>query len=93
MGALTTALAAARATVNELKNEAFRAGYRVPNAMDSAALWRTERDRPREEGGSPRWAEADVYSFTSFDRAEQAWKNRLDPRAGKRAEPWVGWSS
>ncbi|GGU41392.1 RNA-guided endonuclease TnpB family protein [Streptomyces violascens] len=91
-GALRAALAEARGAVNALKAQAFAAGFRVPNAMDMAALWRTERDRPREEGGSPWWGEVNVYAFTTgFDRAERAWKNWLDSCSGKRSGRRVGY--
>ncbi|MFF9981241.1 RNA-guided endonuclease TnpB family protein [Streptomyces erythrochromogenes] len=79
-------LAEARTTVNALKAEAFSAGYRTPTATDTSALWRLERDRPREEGGSPWWTEVNVYCFTSgFDRAQVAWKYWQDSLAGRRA--------
>ncbi|MFI9742412.1 RNA-guided endonuclease TnpB family protein [Streptomyces sp. NPDC052494] len=79
-------LGEARTTVNALKAEAFSAGYRTPNATDTSALWRMERDLPREEGGSPWWAEVNVYCFTSgFDRAQVAWKYWQDSLTGRRA--------
>ncbi|MDH6136652.1 putative transposase [Kitasatospora sp. MAA4] len=79
-------LAEARATVNALKAEAFSAGFRTPTATDTSALWRMERDRPREEGGSPWWTEVNVYCFTSgFDRAQVAWKYWQDSLGGRRA--------
>ncbi|WP_329142629.1 transposase [Streptomyces sp. NBC_01456] len=79
-------LAEARTTVNALKAEAFSAGFRTPTATDTSALWRMERDRPKEEGGSPWWAEVNVYCFTSgFDRAQVAWKYWQDSLAGCRA--------
>ncbi|MEU2856486.1 RNA-guided endonuclease TnpB family protein [Streptomyces syringium] len=79
-------LAEGRATVNELKAKAFSAGFRTPTATDTSALWRRERDLPKEEGGSPWWAEVNVYCFTSgFDRAQVAWKYWQDSLAGRRA--------
>jgi putative transposase len=73
-------------TVNALKAQAFSAGYRTPSAADTCALWRTERDQPKDEGGSPWWGEVNVYCFTSgFDRAQAAWKNWQDSLAGGRA--------
>ncbi|MEU0213194.1 RNA-guided endonuclease TnpB family protein [Streptomyces canus] len=79
-------LAEGRATVNALKAKAFSAGFRTPTAVDTSALWRTERDLPREEGGSPWWREVNVYCFTSgFDRAQVAWKYWQDSLAGHRA--------
>ncbi|MEE1782126.1 RNA-guided endonuclease TnpB family protein [Streptomyces sp. SP17BM10] len=79
-------LAEARATVNALKAEAFSAGFRTPTAIDTSALWRMERDRPREEGGSPWWTEVNVYCFTAgFDRAQVAWRYWQDSLAGRRA--------
>jgi transposase len=79
-------LAEARTTVNALKAEAFSAGYRTPTAIDTSALWRMERHRPKEEGGSPWWTEVNVYCFTSgFDRAQVAWKNWQESLAGRRA--------
>ncbi|MFG2351592.1 RNA-guided endonuclease TnpB family protein [Streptomyces phaeochromogenes] len=79
-------LAEARATVNALKAQAFSAGFRTPTAIDTSALWRMERDLPREEGGSPWWREVNVYCFTSgFDRAQVAWKYWQDSLAGRRA--------
>ncbi|MFF1837968.1 RNA-guided endonuclease InsQ/TnpB family protein [Streptomyces sp. NPDC058231] len=79
-------LTEARTTVNSLKAEAFRAGFRTPSAMDTTALWRMDRDRPAEEGGSPWWGEVNVYCFTSgFDRAQTAWKNWLKSLSGRRA--------
>ncbi|WP_167368117.1 RNA-guided endonuclease TnpB family protein [Streptomyces agglomeratus] len=75
-----------RATVNALKAKAFSAGFRTPNATDTSALWRMERDLPKEEGGSPWWREVNVYCFTSgFDRAQVAWKYWQDSLAGRRA--------
>ncbi|GAA2774603.1 RNA-guided endonuclease TnpB family protein [Kitasatospora cinereorecta] len=85
-------LAAARTTVNALKAEAFSAGFRTPTAADTSALWRMERDRPREEGGSPWWSEVNVYCFTSgFDRAQVAWRYWQDSLAGRRAGPRNGY--
>ncbi|WP_328475766.1 transposase [Streptomyces sp. NBC_00377] len=79
-------LAESRATVNALKAQAFTAGFRTPTATDTSALWRMERDLPREEGGSPWWREVNVYCFTSgFDRAQVAWKYWQDSLAGHRA--------
>ncbi|MEE1761071.1 RNA-guided endonuclease TnpB family protein [Streptomyces sp. SP18BB07] len=79
-------LAEGRATVNALKAKAFSAGFRTPTAIDTSALWRMERDLPKEEGGSPWWAEVNVYCFTSgFDRAQVAWKYWQDSLAGRRA--------
>lgn len=79
-------LAEGRATVNALKAQAFSAGFRTPTAIDTTALWRMERDLPREEGGSPWWREVNVYCFTSgFDRAQVAWKHWQDSLAGRRA--------
>lgn len=79
-------LAEGRATVNTLKAQAFSAGFRTPTGTDTSALWRMERDLPREEGGSPWWAEVNVYCFTSgFDRAQVAWKYWQDSLAGRRA--------
>jgi transposase len=79
-------LAEGRATVNALKAKAFSAGFRTPTATDTSALWRMERDLPREEGGSPWWREVNVYCFTSgFDRAQVAWKYWQDSLAGRRA--------
>ncbi|MFJ2883423.1 RNA-guided endonuclease InsQ/TnpB family protein [Streptomyces sp. NPDC087272] len=87
-----TLLAEARRTVNALKAEAFAAGFRTPSSMDTCALWRTERDLPREEGGSPWHSEVSVYGFTGgFDRADVAWKNWLDSFSGKRAGRRVGY--
>ncbi|MFG2776160.1 RNA-guided endonuclease InsQ/TnpB family protein [Streptomyces sp. NPDC048350] len=79
-------LAEARTKVNALKAEAFSAGYRTPSSADTSALWRMDRDLPKEEGGSPWWTEVNVYCFTSgFDRAQAAWKNWQDSLAGRRA--------
>ncbi|WP_051966279.1 RNA-guided endonuclease TnpB family protein [Kitasatospora mediocidica] len=85
-------LAAARATVNALKVEAFSAGFRTPTSTDTSALWRIERDRPRKEGGSPWWSEVNVYCFTSgFDRAQVAWRYWQDSLAGRRAGQRTGY--
>ncbi|WP_441248275.1 RNA-guided endonuclease InsQ/TnpB family protein [Kitasatospora sp. McL0602] len=85
-------LAEARAMVNALKAEAFSAGFRTPTATDTSALWRMERDGPREEGGSPWWSEVNVYCFTSgFDRAQVAWRYWQDSLAGRRAGPRNGY--
>ncbi|MFD6555330.1 RNA-guided endonuclease TnpB family protein [Streptomyces sp. NPDC058398] len=78
-------LAEGRVTVNALKAQAFSAGFRTPTATDTSALWRMERDLPKEEGGSPWWREVNVYCFTSgFDRAQVAWKYWQDSLAGRR---------
>ncbi|MCM2412380.1 transposase [Streptomyces sp. RKAG290] len=85
-------LAEARTAVNSLKAEAFRAGFRTPSAMDTSALWRMDRDRPAEAGGSPWWGEVNVYCFTSgFDRAQAAWKNWLESLSGRRAGRRAGY--
>jgi putative transposase len=85
-------LAEARATVNALKAEAFSAGYRTPTATDTSALWRMDRDRPADEGGSPWWSEVNVYCFTSgFDRTQVAWKYWQESLAGRRAGPRNGY--
>ncbi|XMN11791.1 transposase (plasmid) [Streptomyces griseobrunneus] len=79
-------LTEARARVNTLKARAFSAGFRTPTSADTSALWRMDRDLPREEGGSPWWSEVNVYCFTSgFDRAQAAWKCWQDSLAGRRA--------
>ncbi|XMN11218.1 RNA-guided endonuclease TnpB family protein [Streptomyces griseobrunneus] len=85
-------LAEARTSVNSLKAEAFSAGFRTPSAMDTSALWRMDRDRSKEEGGSPWWGDVNVYCFTSgFDRAQVAWKNWLESFSGRRAGRGVGY--
>ncbi|MEV4764849.1 RNA-guided endonuclease TnpB family protein [Micromonospora chokoriensis] len=85
-------LAKARTMVNALKAEAISAGYRTPTAADTSALWRMERDRPPQEGGSPWWVEVNVYCFTSgFDRAQVAWKYWQESLAGRRAGPRNGY--
>lgn len=79
-------LAEARATVNALKTKAFSAGFRTPTATDTSALWRVERDLPKEQRGSPWWREVNVYCFTSgFDRAQVAWNHWQDSLAGRHA--------
>ncbi|MFG3369664.1 RNA-guided endonuclease TnpB family protein [Streptomyces sp. NPDC090032] len=86
ISAVRELLAEGRATVNALKVQAFSAGFRTPTATDTSALWRMERDLPREEGGSPWWGEVNVYCFTSgFDRAQAAWKCWQESIAGRRA--------
>ncbi|MEU4507294.1 RNA-guided endonuclease TnpB family protein [Streptomyces sp. NPDC024089] len=85
-------LAQARQKANALKAAAFSHGYQVPSAMDISALWRTERDLPREDGGSPWHAEVSSYAFmTGFDRAQSGWQNWLDSHTGKRAGRRVGY--
>lgn len=85
-------LAEARAMVNALKAEAFSAGFRTPTAFDTSALWRMDRDRPKEEGGSPWWSEVNGFCFTSgFDRAGVAWRYWQDSLAGRRAGPRTGY--
>ncbi|MEV0454957.1 RNA-guided endonuclease InsQ/TnpB family protein [Catellatospora methionotrophica] len=85
-------LADARTTVNTLKAEAFDAGFRTPTAFDTSALWRMDRDRPKEEGGCPWWSEVNIFCFTSgFDRAHAAWKSWLESLAGRRAGPRSGY--
>jgi putative transposase len=75
-----------RASLLELKQQQFASGVSIPSAADIAAIWRTERDRPREEGGSPWWSEVNVYCFTGgFSNADSAWKNWLDSLSGRRA--------
>jgi putative transposase len=81
-----------RAQLLELKLRRFSVGDAVPSSMDMAAIWRTERDRPHDEGGSPWWSEVNVYCFTGgFDRADASWKNWLDSHTGKRAGRRVGY--
>lgn len=86
------ALARARAMVARHKAELFSRGDQIPNQHDMAAMWRTERDLPREEGGTPWWREVNVYCFTSgFDRAQAAWSNWMTSASGQRGGRRVGY--
>lgn len=88
-----------RARVTELKDEQnallaerIRTGTTIPSAFDTAALWRTTRDLPKEDGGSPWHPEVNTYAITSgFDNAQRAWKNFTDSRSGKRKGALVGY--
>ncbi|MCX4784514.1 RNA-guided endonuclease TnpB family protein [Streptomyces sp. NBC_01264] len=86
------ALSRARRMVARLKAELFVRGDQIPNQHDMAAIWRTERDLPKEEGGTPWWNEVNVFSFTSgFDRAQAAWNNWMNSARGQRGGRRVGY--
>lgn len=79
-------LAAVRAELVTRKNARFSAGDALPSSIDMGAIWRSVRDLPREEGGSPWHDEVSTYCFTSgFDRAAGAFANWMNPRAGRPA--------
>lgn len=84
-------LADIRPQVLDLKKDLIAQGAYRPGAMDLAALWRTIRDLPKDEGGSPWWEGLSVYAFASgFDNADTAWKNWMSSAAGQRAGRRVG---
>ncbi|WP_374224286.1 RNA-guided endonuclease TnpB family protein [Streptomyces sp. ISL-66] len=57
-----------------------------------AVIWRTVRDLPKEEGGTPWWHQVNVYCFTSgFDRAQAAWNNWKTSASGERGGRRVGY--
>ncbi|WP_158718059.1 RNA-guided endonuclease InsQ/TnpB family protein [Streptomyces sp. NRRL F-2664] len=86
------ALARARRMVARHKEELFARGDQIPNQHDMAAMWRTERDLPKEQGGTPWWNEVNVYCFTSgFDRAQAAWNNWMTSASGERGGRRVGY--
>lgn len=64
---------------------AERGAYRL-GSYDVEAIWRTVRDLPQEDGGSPWWREVALTAITcGFDRAEAAWRNWLTSATGIRA--------
>lgn len=85
-------LAQAQADSTAMARTLFDTGMASPTAFDLAAQWRTIRDRPGEDGGSPWWREIDYYVFlTAFANAHTAWKNFTESRSGKRPGPPVGY--
>ncbi|MFE6692230.1 RNA-guided endonuclease TnpB family protein [Streptomyces sp. NPDC057743] len=80
-----------RPHVLELKKELTAQGAYRPNFMDLKALWRTTRDLPKDQGGSPWHKEVNSYALScGFERADAAWKNWMDSASGKRAGRRVG---
>lgn len=90
-GAKKAELERVRPAVLKMKRDlADRGAYR-PNAYDVAAIWRTMRDLPREDGGSPWWGEVALNAIMcGFDRADTAWKNWMASTTGKRAGRRMG---
>ncbi|MEU2517119.1 hypothetical protein [Streptomyces syringium] len=84
-------LGSVRPRALELKQQlAAEGAYRL-GAFDIEAIWRSRRDLPREEGGSPLWPEVTVGAMVcGFDRAERAWKNWMSSAAGTRAGRRMG---
>ncbi|MEW1679386.1 RNA-guided endonuclease TnpB family protein [Streptomyces noursei] len=84
-------LADVRPQVLKLKKQLVSEGAYRPGGMDIEALWRSTRDLPKDQGGSPWYSGINVYAFTSgFGRADEAWKNFMNSAAGKRAGKRVG---
>lgn len=74
-----------------MKKTLIADGGLTPTVMDVQTIWRADRDKPKDEGGSPWWTGMNVYAFVSgFENADAAWKNWLDSLAGKRAGRPVG---
>lgn len=84
-------LADVRPRVLKLKQQLAADGAYRPGAFDIAAWWRTTRDLPKEEGGSPWWTDVAVGAILcGFDRADAAWKNWMSSASGTRAGRRMG---
>ncbi|MGA5130809.1 RNA-guided endonuclease InsQ/TnpB family protein [Streptomyces olivoreticuli] len=74
-----------------MKRDLVARGAYFPSEYDLQAIWRTVRDLPREEGGSPWWTESPTILFyDGINRARTAWKNWMDSASGTRKGSTVG---
>lgn len=84
-------LESVRPAVQGMKEDLSARGAYLPGSYDIQGTWRTLRDLPRDEGGSPWWSEVAIGSLLcGFDRAERAWKNWMASATGKRAGRRMG---
>ncbi|RLU81095.1 hypothetical protein CTZ27_33170 [Streptomyces griseocarneus] len=74
-----------------MKRDLMAKGAYFPSEYDLQYIWRTVRDLPKEEGGSPWWPECPTILFyDGINRARTAWKNWMDSASGARKGPPVG---